>query len=104
MRSLPSLQTPVTGAQIAVARPWVLRRRIALLALALTVAVGAVQRAQAEPYLAVQQGFKAAAPGTAYMTLANRHEAKIRHFHELYDKVLGMLLDAAKTLEGMPAT
>jgi hypothetical protein len=36
----------------------VLRRRIALLALALTVAVGAVQRAQAEPYLAVQQGFK----------------------------------------------
>lgn len=39
---------------------------------------------------AVQEGFKAAAPGTAYMTLATEHEAKIRHFHELYDRMLGL--------------
>lgn len=43
--------------------------------------------------LAVQQGFKAAAPGTAYMTLANNHEAKIRHFHEVYDRLLGLDTD-----------
>jgi hypothetical protein len=43
--------------------------------------------------LAVQQGFKAAAPGTAYMTLANNHEAKIRHFHEVYDRLLGLDAD-----------
>jgi len=45
--------------------------------------------------LAVQQGFKAAAPGTAYMTLANNHEAKIRHFHEVYDRLLGLDADEA---------
>jgi phenylpropionate dioxygenase-like ring-hydroxylating dioxygenase large terminal subunit len=39
---------------------------------------------------AVQLGFKAAAPGAAYLTLSNYHEAKIRRFHEIYDRLLGL--------------
>jgi hypothetical protein len=39
---------------------------------------------------AVQRGFKAAAPQAAFLTLSKHHEAKIRRFHEIYDKVLGL--------------
>jgi len=54
--------------------------------------------------LAVQQGFKAAAPGTAYMTLATDHEAKIRRFHELYDRLLGLEeAEMAVPVEATPA-
>jgi hypothetical protein len=43
---------------------------------------------------AVQLGFKAAAKGSAYLTLSKYHEAKIRRFHEIYDEVLGIQGDA----------
>src|SRR3546814_2645963 len=36
---------------------------------------------------AVQQGFKAAADDAAYLTLSRYQEAKIRHFHEVYDRL-----------------
>jgi phenylpropionate dioxygenase-like ring-hydroxylating dioxygenase large terminal subunit len=39
---------------------------------------------------AVQRGFKAAAPGAGYLTLSAYHEAKIRRFHEIYDRLLGL--------------
>jgi len=39
---------------------------------------------------AVQLGFKAAPPGAAYLTLSKYHEAKIRRFHEIYDRLLGL--------------
>jgi nitrite reductase/ring-hydroxylating ferredoxin subunit len=39
---------------------------------------------------AVQRGFKAAAPGAGYLTLSKYHEAKIRRFHEIYDRLLGL--------------
>lgn len=39
---------------------------------------------------AVQQGFKAAADDAAYLTLSVYQEAKIRHFHEIYDRMLGL--------------
>jgi hypothetical protein len=39
--------------------------------------------------VAVQQGFKAAAPGEDYLTLARTAESQILHFHEVYDKVMG---------------
>jgi phenylpropionate dioxygenase-like ring-hydroxylating dioxygenase large terminal subunit len=37
-----------------------------------------------------QRGFKAAAKSAAFLTLSKYHEAKIRRFHEIYDKVLGL--------------
>jgi len=40
--------------------------------------------------VAVQQGFKAAEPGEDYLTLANTAEGQILHFHEVYDKVMGL--------------
>ncbi|ARR54754.1 hypothetical protein HY78_15575 [Rhizorhabdus wittichii DC-6] len=39
--------------------------------------------------VAVQKGFKAAAAGKDYLTLAPRAEAQIGHFHEVYDEVMG---------------
>ena len=39
---------------------------------------------------AVQLGFKAAAPGAGYLTLAQNHEAMIRRFHNIYDDLLGI--------------
>ncbi|HKY19863.1 MAG TPA: aromatic ring-hydroxylating dioxygenase subunit alpha [Vicinamibacterales bacterium] len=41
----------------------------------------------------VQQGFKAAAPGHRYMTVARYQEAQITHFHEIYDRVMGLSVD-----------
>jgi nitrite reductase/ring-hydroxylating ferredoxin subunit len=42
---------------------------------------------------AVQQGFKAAAPGKAFLTLSRHQEAKVRRFHEIYDNLLGLDMD-----------
>jgi phenylpropionate dioxygenase-like ring-hydroxylating dioxygenase large terminal subunit len=42
---------------------------------------------------AVQLGLKAAASGTAYMTLSDYHESMIRRFHEIYDQALGLDLN-----------
>jgi hypothetical protein len=39
---------------------------------------------------AIQQGFKAASPDHAYLTLSNYQEGKIRRFHEIYDDLLGL--------------
>jgi hypothetical protein len=38
----------------------------------------------------IQQGLKAAAEDAAYLTLSQYQEAKIRHFHQVYDSVLGL--------------
>ncbi len=37
-----------------------------------------------------QRGFKAAPPSAAFLTLSEYQEMKIRRFHEIYDKVLGL--------------
>lgn len=39
---------------------------------------------------AVQEGFKAAADGADYLTTSVTQEAKIRHFHGIYDRLLGL--------------
>ena len=39
---------------------------------------------------AVQRGVKAAPPGREFMTLANYQESNIRHFHYVYNKLLGL--------------
>lgn len=40
--------------------------------------------------VAVQMGFKAAAEGEAFLTLAKEAENQICHFHEVYDKIMGI--------------
>lgn len=39
---------------------------------------------------AVQRGLKAAPPGRQFMTLASYQESNIRHFHHVYNKLLGL--------------
>jgi phenylpropionate dioxygenase-like ring-hydroxylating dioxygenase large terminal subunit len=39
--------------------------------------------------VAVQKGFKAAAKGEDFITLAPRAEAQIAHFYEIYDEIMG---------------
>lgn len=39
---------------------------------------------------AVQQGIKTTAPGRSFMTLGEYQESNIRHFHHVYNKILGI--------------
>ena len=45
---------------------------------------------------AVQQGFKAAAPANAYMTISRYQEAQITYFHEIYDRVMGLDVNSSR--------
>lgn len=38
----------------------------------------------------IQRGFKAAKPDMAFLTLARYQECNIQHFHEVYDRLLGL--------------
>ena len=43
-----------------------------------------------ENLVAIQRGFKAAAPDRAYLTLGSYQENAIQHFHDVYAKALGL--------------